>query len=103
MTVLTVDSDAVGFPILGGLLAFVALGEYIIYRQRKKKGWSYWRDVSKQWKAERMAELIKLREDGERAAGIKTEDKDLRYYHGLLKDGIISEEEFAKIKARFVG
>ena len=103
ITALTASSDAVAFPILGGLLAFVVFMEWGVYYGRKKVGLPYWKNVEKEYRAVRMAEMMKQRREAEEKAGIKTEDKDLRYYHGLLKDGIISEDEFAKIKARFVG
>ncbi len=95
-------SNAIWY-ILGGLLAFIVFMEWGVYYGRKKVGLPYWKNVEKEYRAVRMAELIKQRREAEERAGIKTEDKDLRYYHGLLKDGIISEDEFAKIKARFVG
>ena len=74
-------------------------GELLAYNHRKSKGWSYWKNVSEEWKKERLDQL--MREQKESAVRVNAELKgsdgdksDIRYWHGLFKDGIISESEY---------
>lgn len=96
-------------PIIIIVIALVPLylaiaAEYGIYKYRKNRAWSYWKDVTKEWKKERLDQL--MREQKESAMRVNAELKgsnddknDIRYWHGLLKDGIISQEEF-EVKKR---
>ncbi len=81
---------AFGVPLI--LPAFM---ETLVYIQRKKRGLSYFGNVSKQWREDAMDYLLRQRAEAEKRAGINSEDKNnIRYWHRLLKDGIISKSEF---------
>ena len=95
--------------VVGLVPLYLAIAaEYGIYKYRKNRGWSYWKDVTKEWKKYRLDEL--MREQKESAMRVNAELKgsegnknDIRYWHGLLKDGIISQEEFEAKKRELLG
>ena len=104
---------AINNLLIVSIIALVPLylaiaAEYGIYKYRKNRGWSYWKDVTKEWKKERLDQL--MREQKESAMRVNAELKgsegnksDIRYWHGLLKDGIISQEEFEAKKRELLG
>ena len=84
---------AFGVPLI-----IPVLGERWIYVQRKKRGWSWAKDISKEWKE---AYRMKIMEEQDSAKkkfaaqnGSDGDKSDIRYWHGLFKDGIISQDEF---------
>jgi len=108
IAVISGGHDFISNPVIGLIVAFlptllIFVVEYYIYKYRKQKGWSYWRDVSEEWKKDRLDQL--MREQKESAMRVNAELKgsdgdksDIRYWHGLFKDGIISEEEYLEKK-----
>ena len=75
-----------------------ALVEMSIQKDRKRHGFSVWGDVTEDYAILDKMEEMRIEKEAKESLRINDEssvDKtDIRYWHGLLKDGIIDQEEF---------
>ena len=73
---------------------------------RRKHGLSIWKNVEEDVKRLEIEEELRLEREAKKNLGIddgKAVDKsDIRYWHSLLQDGIITQEEFEKKKAELM-
>ena len=80
--------------------------EINIQRKRRKQGFSAWGNVTKDFDRLEIEEKLKLEQEAKENLGIGDEgsvDKmDIRYWHGLLKEGIIDQEEFELKKRKLL-
>ena len=80
-----------GAILLLPALPFVFI-DWMIRVGRRKQGLSVWKNISEEL-AQREVD-IKVAREQKAYTKLNDEKKDIRYYHDLLKDGVISEEEF---------
>ncbi len=80
--------------------------ERSIQKRRKRLGFSVWGDATKDFDRLEIEEKLKLEQEAKENLGIGDEgsvDKtDIRYWHGLLKEGIINQEEFELKKRKLL-
>ncbi len=80
--------------------------ERSIQKRRKRLGFSVWGDATKDFDRLEIEEKLKLEQEAKKNLGISDEgsvDKtDIRYWHGLLKEGIINQEEFELKKRKLL-
>jgi len=85
-------------PIIGVFIHFFipalpfVLIDWMIRVGRRKQGLSVWGNISEEL-AQREVDIRVAREQ-KAYVKLNDEKKDIRYYHDLLKDGVISEKEF---------
>jgi hypothetical protein len=81
-------------------LLFPILAEIKIKRHRDELGLSYWKNVSEELDNIHLKEKLakEQRAYSELGVGRTTDKTDIRYWKGLLDDGIITQEEFAAKK-----
>lgn len=102
---------------LGGMMItlwaglWAAIIPYFVERSnrkwRREHGWSIYKSVEEDYQRMLKEQELKLEHEAKKNLGIDEDsgavDKtDIRYWHGLLEDGIISEEEFEKKKAELI-
>ena len=92
---------------LAGLMPFLV--ELGIWRIRKKHGIPMWKNATEDFKrvgiendVKRVVEAKKKFGINEDSSSDSVDKSDIRYWHGLLKDGIISQEEFNKKKSELI-
>ena len=97
-----------GLPLIFGLsLIIPILKERSIRKWRRKNGFSIYKSIEDDFQRMEVEKRLKREQEAKKNLGIDEEsgavDKsDIRYWHGLLKDGIISEEEFEKKKSELI-
>jgi len=74
---------------------------------RREHGWSIYKSVEEDYQRMLKEQELKLEHEAKKNLGIDeasgvVDKTDIRYWHGLLEDGIISEEEFEKKKAELI-
>ena len=92
-------SPLIGFPLIVIISSIIpALIEMSIQKDRKRHGFSVWGDVTEDYAILDKMEEMRIEKEAKESLRINDEssvDKtDIRYWHGLLKDGIIDQEEF---------
>ena len=105
-------ANIVGFPISIAYLGLIAaiipiLIEMNNRKWRRKHGWSIYKSVEKDYQRMLIENKLKLEQEAKQNLGIDessgaVDKTDIRYWHGLLKDGIIDQEEFDKKKKELV-
>jgi len=96
---------------IGYLGLFAAIIPYFVERSNRKwrraNGWSVYKSVEEDYQRMLKKQEIKLENEAKQELGI-TEDNgvvdktDIRYWHGLLEDGIIDQAEFDRKKGELV-
>ena len=92
-------SPLIGFPLIVIISSIIpVLVERSIQKNRKRLGFSVWGDATEDYAILDKMEELRIEKEAKESLGINDEssvDKtDIRYWHGLLKDGIIDQEEF---------
>jgi len=104
-----IDSYIAIFLVVGlaGLMPFLV--ELGIWRIRRKHGIPMWKNATEDFKrvgiendVKRVVEAKKKFGIDENSSSDSVDKSDIRYWHGLLKDGIISQEEFNKKKSELI-
>ena len=102
---------------LGGFMQIIYLGLWAAIipilversnrKMRRSRGWSIYKSVEEDYQRMLKEQELKLEHEAKQNLGIDdsvqgVDKSDIRYWHGLLEDGIISEEEFEKKKAELI-
>ena len=100
-------SPLIGFPLIIFISSIIpVLIERNIQKNRKRHGFSVWGDATEDYAILDKMQELKVEKEARENLGIDDEssvDKtDIRYWHGLLKDGIISQDEFDRKKEELI-
>ena len=98
-TIVNYSGTFLAFSYIALIAAIIpVLIERSIQKRRKRLGFSVWGDATKDFDRLEIEEKLKLEQEAKENLGIGDEgsvDKtDIRYWHGLLEEGIINQEEF---------
>ena len=71
------------------------LVDWLIRRQRRKNGFSVWKDITEEIKQRKVDEQVaREMKAHEKFSEPKSEDKDLDYWFGMLEKGAITKEQY---------
>ena len=102
----------ISFPLIVIISSIIpVLVERNIQKDRKRHGFSVWGDATEDYARLYKMQELKLEKEAREKLGIDDEssvdkssiDKtDIRYWHGLLEDGIIEQDAFDKKKEELI-
>ena len=100
-------SPLIGFPLIVIISSIIpVLVERNIQKNRKRLGFSVWGDATEDYARLDKMEELKLEKEAREKLGIdegsSVDKTDIRYWHGLLKEGIIEQDEFDKKREELI-